>query len=314
MAKSNPNSPATPCRSINVEKLHKYVLPKEDYVEQNGHVKCKNHHPQEDERVLAKAATFVYILFQIFYLYFVDIVKRTIYLTSLQQSVAVEDDDEITQKDLSSEISKKSNEVLPKESCAEEVLIIPNNKLRLISPVTKPPKAVSKKPIETNYITTVFEVQNHGLKLLIEDISEEIRRWQLSDELIACCEVVWSVPTKYRNYPAEIRLKNEIFSCLRSNSQRIFDLEKWGNENLLRCPVSSGITEETAGKRNGCYVGVYRKYYQELFDIVHEETQPAHENAWKFDSKTMEPKFDWPMIGSLENTAVVMLNVICVKF
>jgi len=83
---------------------------------------------------------------------------------------------------------------------------------------------------------------------------------------------------------------------------------------LNRSSAIGCVTEETAGRSNGCYMGIYRRYYQELLDLAHHETKWTHESDWKLDPKKLEPKIEWSAIGSLENTAVVMLNVICVKF
>lgn len=311
------NSPLEPVRgSVSVGNLHKYILPKEDFVEKNERVEGqKRPNRDEDDRVLAKAATFLCIFFQLCYVYFVDIVKRAIYLTNLQHSSIVEESyDDETRTDAKRLL--KDSEIFP-------VLEPPGKSLPIKSDISDA-SVVQKQcrpyqiPVETNYITAVFEVRNGGLKELIDDITDEIRGWQTNareEEFIACCEIVWSVPTKYRNYPSEIRLKNEISNCLRVNNQRVMDSEVVGNDDLLNRSTAIGcITEETAGRNNDCYMGIYRRYYQQLLDLAHYETKSTHEPDWKFNSKKLEPTIEWPAIGSLENTSVVTLNVVCVKF
>uniref|UniRef100_A0A915IQ56 Uncharacterized protein n=1 Tax=Romanomermis culicivorax TaxID=13658 RepID=A0A915IQ56_ROMCU len=76
--------------------------------------------------------------------------------------------------------------------------------------------------------------------------------------IVACCDLVWSIPSKFRSYWTEIYVENEICSLMDWNNQKIYDLLFSNTFGLKR--ASRGGTMQKIGatdSKTDTFVGVY---------------------------------------------------------
>lgn len=171
-----------------------------------------------------------------------------------------------------------------------------------------------EKASETSYITAVFEVKNRGLKEIVDGIQNEMREWFEQGLIIVCCELVWSTPMSHRDIQSEVRLKNDVHRSLRLNNHHVLNVidKKNFDDKIVILPES--VIEEVSGRKDGCYMGSYRRYYNGLLPYTHNDTKAEHKSYWALDKKTLPADINWPIIASQSKTAVLMLNLICLRF
>lgn len=176
------------------------------------------------------------------------------------------------------------------------------------------PENLLDKAAETSYITAVFEVKNRGLDEIIQGIQNEMLDWFEQGLVIVCCELIWSVPLPHRNIKSEVRLKDYVLRCLRSNNHRVLNVIDNKNEKEKMVIFPESMIEEVAGRKDGCYMGSYRRYYNGLLPMSHNDTKEEHKCYWALDKSALPTDINWPIIAKQSKTAVLMLNLICLRF
>jgi len=176
---------------------------------------------------------------------------------------------------------------------------------------------------ETKYITTVFEIRQRGLEEIAVSVPEEIQRWygeQADNLIIVCCEMQWSTPDKYRNVVCEMRLKDQLNTCLRVNNRRVLNAVSRRNEKAIKLDkflmLPESITEESVGRNQdaiGCFGGSYRRYYKGLLPWGHREAAVEHQPWWELKKHQMPESINWPLIATKDKTSVILLNLVCLK-
>lgn len=203
------------------------------------------------------------------------------------------------------------------------------------------------KVSETKIVTAIFEAQDLGLEELAENFDREMYAWieennkmdennNLSTEdqghfVAVCCEIFWSVPLKKRNINTETKMKQGFSKYMRHNNWRVWNTidkinEKSNNvqnqqSKFVVLPASS--VDEQYSNNGCCFTGSYRRFYDGLLPMKHAEAEAAHRPVWDFgrsgagddcSNSAAVPDMPWPMIGPQSKTAVLMLNLLCLRF
>uniref|UniRef100_A0A915HNP7 Uncharacterized protein n=1 Tax=Romanomermis culicivorax TaxID=13658 RepID=A0A915HNP7_ROMCU len=203
------------------------------------------------------------------------------------------------------------------------------------------------KVSETKIVTAIFEAQGLGLEEFVEDFDREMYAWieennkidennnfeALSDEsghfVAVCCEIFWSVPQKKRNVNTETKMKQSFSKYMRHNNWRVWNTIDKINEKSNQADQQSRFVVLPASSVNeqycnngSCFTGSYKRFYDGLLPMKHSEAETAHRPIWDFGRSGVGedsfiaavPNMPWPMIGPKSKTAILMLNLLCLRF
>lgn len=266
----------------------------------------------------AKGLAQLYLFLQVFFHYFLDYVRRVAIIVKVYRA----------QKALSRDHGQ-SLELAPKVDASKpRILASPTTEWQLkernlgagFLAHVKVENLRQKFCSSTSCTTSVFEVANKGLPELLADIKEEMRDLygnldinylpNLGGKVVACCELVWSVPSAHRTYWSELSLEHEADRLMRANEQMAASV--FGAGPLWR-QIQPGGVEQRASGPNG--LRVYRRFHPELVKVACERAQNEHGKIWRFEEHPVSVDLQWPVIGGgLEKTTVVVLNLILLKF
>ncbi|KAJ1372626.1 hypothetical protein KIN20_034822 [Parelaphostrongylus tenuis] len=179
---------------------------------------------------------------------------------------------------------------------------------------------LSRRVYKSKCVTCVFEADNAGLVVLMDDILAEFKRWFIGKKmLVVASELHFSVPFSKRCRKQERILKQQMLHSLHENNRRILCLD--GAVNALPENLARSKTEENIYNDNKLQAvqGVYQRCYHRFLPFVHVETPTWHAPYWKLLESPIRPcssafLLEDNNLEKLRTHSFVSLNIIGLTF